>query len=310
MSKSFARGGCPSTTKELFTGSGNCDVKKGYVKSLILGKVSSALELADGDVDVQDIANLQGNLYTREPNINKMWIIDGIVTNGAPEGGDNITSSNGERGGSRIVGQNPVSVTYSVSHSICKLSNLLQFKGMKVRVIEVDDNDTLFGIANKTTETLGSTLQLKGYLASLWVTVTPATASADALINIHIAHDVDYFTKEEPNMSGIKYPVLPEAKAPASVVRVGKGTAKVMINCSGEDIGQMYVGLIDNAAFEEKDGLDFTVTYDVATSVFTFMTTDAIPVAHEGSFRLVDGGALEAKLITGVTGVDEFVSLA
>lgn len=310
MSKSFARGGCPSSTKELFTGSGNCDVKKGYIKSLILGKVSAKLELADGDVDVQDIQHLHDNLYTREPNPNKMWIVDGIVTNGAPEGGDNITSTNGERGGSRIVGQNPVSVTYSVSHSICKLANLLQFKGMKVRVIEVDENDTLFGIAKPTADTLNAPIEMQGYLATLWVTVTPATASADALINIHIAHDMSYFEKEEPVMSGIKYLTLPEAKAPASVVKVGKGTAKVMINCSGEDIGEMYVGLIDQSAFEEKNGIAFTVTYDAATSVFTFMTTDEVPELHEGSFRLLDGGALEAKLIVGVTGVDEYVSLA
>ena len=51
MNENFAIGGCPAD-KQLFTGSGNCDVHKGYIKTLLVTKQNAKYEVpADGNLD-------------------------------------------------------------------------------------------------------------------------------------------------------------------------------------------------------------------------------------------------------------------
>ena len=51
MNENFAIGGCPAD-KQLFTGSGNCDVQKGYVKTLLITKQNAKYAVpADGNLD-------------------------------------------------------------------------------------------------------------------------------------------------------------------------------------------------------------------------------------------------------------------
>lgn len=301
MKDVFSIGGCPAN-KQLFTGSGNCDVKKGYIKSLLLTKVNARYDVpADGNMD----AIIAESLALPFNHPNKMWIINDIVTNGAPEGGDNITSSMGERGGSRITGQNPMSVTYSVLQSVCRQAALLKFKGLNLRMFEIDENNKVFGVG----EQIGDVNTFKGFKVSLWVTTTPATASADALININFAHDLHFFAKEEPLQSNLELTILPEALLPVKLVKSGLGRAKVIMPCSGENIGERMGSLLDNTAFISKSGVPFTIAYDEATGEYFFGTTTDIPFENIDSFKLAPVATLALLNVFDIEGIEEYANL-
>ena len=301
MNENFAIGGCPAD-KQLFTGSGNCDVQKGYIKTLLITKQNAKYEVpADGNLDA--IIKESVGLPFAHPN--KMWIVSDIITNGAPEGGDNITSSAGERGGSHVVGQNPMSVTYSVKHSMCKQAAMLKFKGLNVRVMEIDENKKVFGIA----EDVNGARYLKGYKANLWVSTTPATASADALINVMVAHDVNYFTEEQPYESNGIIETAPKALQSAQLVKTGVGRAKLLSPCSSEDLGAIFGSLLDKTAFVAKSGIDFDVTFDATTSEYVFTTTFDVPIPNIDEFKLAPVADLYALNVLDVEGIDTYVSL-
>ena len=301
MNENFAIGGCPAD-KQLFTGSGNCDVHKGYIKTLLVTKQNAKYEVpADGNLDA--IIKESVGLPFAHPN--KMWIVSDIITNGAPEGGDNITSSAGERGGSHVVGQNPMSVTYSVKHSMCKQAAMLKFKGLNVRVMEIDENKKVFGIA----EDVNGTRYLKGYKANLWVSTTPATASADALINVMVAHDVNYFTEEQPYESNGIIETAPKALQSAQLVKTGVGRAKLLSPCSSEDLGAIFGSLLDKTAFIAKSGIEFDVTFDATASEYVFTTTFDVPIPNIDEFKLAPVADLYALNVLDVEGIDTYVSL-
>ena len=301
MNENFAIGGCPAD-KQLFTGSGNCDVHKGYVKTLLITKQNAKYEVpADGNLDT--VIKEAVGLPFAHPN--KMWIVSDIITNGAPEGGDNITSSAGERGGSHVVGQNPMSVTYSVNHSMCKQAALLKFKGLNVRVMEIDDNKKVFGIA----EDVNGARYIKGYKANLWVSTTPATASADALINVMVAHDVNYFTEEQPYESNAIIESAPKGLQSAQLVKTGVGRAKLLSPCSSEDLGAIFGSLLDKTAFVAKSGIDFDVTFDATTSEYLFTTTFDVPIPNIDEFKLAPVADLYALNVLNIEGIDAYVSL-
>lgn len=301
MNENFAIGGCPAD-KQLFTGSGNCDVQKGYIKTLLVTKQNAKYEVpADGNLD----AVIKESVGLPFSHPNKMWIVSDIITNGAPEGGDNITSSAGERGGSHVVGQNPMSVTYSVKHSMCKQAAMLKFKGLNVRVMEIDENKKVFGIA----EDVNGTRYLKGYKANLWVSTTPATASADALINVMVAHDVNYFTEEQPYESNGIIETAPKALQSAQLVKTGVGRAKLLSPCSSEDLGAIFGSLLDKTAFIAKSGIDFDVTFDATTSEYVFTTTFDVPIPNIDEFKLAPVADLYELNVLDVEGIDAYVSL-
>lgn len=301
MNENFAIGGCPAD-KQLFTGSGNCDVSKGYVKTLLITKQNAKYAVpADGNLDA--IIKESVGLPFAHPN--KMWVIADIITNGAPEGGDNITSAAGERGGSHVVGQNPVSVTYSVKHSMCKQAAMLKFKGLNVRVLEVDENKKVFGIA----EDVNGTRYIKGYKANLWVSTTPATASADALINVMVAHDVNYFTEEQPYESNAIIESAPKGLQSAQLVKTGVGKAQLLSPCSGEDLGAIFGSLLDKTAFVAKSGIEFNVTFDATESEYVFTTTSEEPIPNVDEFKLAPVADLYELNVLDVEGVDAYVSL-
>lgn len=301
MNEFFSVGGCP-TDKQMFTGSGNCDVKKGYIKHLLITKMNAKYEVpADGNMDAI-IAEALALPYT-DPN--KMWIVNDIVTNGAPEGGDNISSTAGERGGSRIVGQNPMSVTYSVVESLCRKAYLLKFKGLNMRVFEVDENNKVFGVAHQ----IGDMTYFVGVKNHLWVTSTPATAGADALLNINLAHDINYFTKEEPYQSNLQISEVPSALLPVTLKKTGLGKAKLIVPCSGEDVGERIGALLDKTGFVAQSGADFNVAYDAATSEYVFTTVFDTPIPNIDSFKLAPVAALNELNIFDIEGIEEFVEL-
>ena len=301
MNENFAIGGCPAD-KQLFTGSGNCDVHKGYIKTLLVTKQNAKYEVpADGNLDA--IIKESVGLPFAHPN--KMWIVSDIITNGAPEGGDNITSAAGERGGSHVVGQNPMSVTYSVKHSMCKQAAMLKFKGLNVRVMEIDENKKVFGIA----EDVNGARYLKGYKANLWVSTTPATASADALINVMVAHDVNYFTEEQPYESNGIIETAPKALQSAQLVKTGVGRAKLLSPCSSEDLGAIFGSLLDKTAFIAKSGIEFDVTFDATASEYVFTTTFDVPIPNIDEFKLAPVADLYALNVLDVEGIDTYVSL-
>lgn len=301
MNEFFSVGGCP-TDKQMFTGSGNCDVKKGYIKHLLITKMNAKYEVpADGNMDAI-IAEALALPYT-DPN--KMWIVNDIVTNGAPEGGDNISSTAGERGGSRIVGQNPMSVTYSVVESLCRKAYLLKFKGLNMRVFEVDENNKVFGVAHQ----IGDMTYFVGVKNHLWVTSTPATAGADALLNINLAHDINYFTKEEPYQSNLEITEVPSALLPVTLKKSGLGKAKLIVPCSGEDVGERIGALLDKTGFVAQSGADFNVAYDAATSEYVFTTVFDTPIPNIDSFKLAPVAALNNLNIFDIEGIEEFVAL-
>ena len=301
MNENFAIGGCPAD-KQLFTGSGNCDVQKGYIKTLLVTKQNAKYEVpADGNLDA--IIKESVGLPFAHPN--KMWVINDIITNGAPEGGDNITSSAGERGGSHVVGQNPMSVTYSVKHSMCKQAAMLKFKGLNVRVLEIDENKKVFGIA----EDVNGARYIKGYKANLWVSITPATASADALINVMVAHDVNYFTEEQPYESNAIIESAPKGLQSAQLVKTGVGRAKLLSPCSGEDLGDIFGSLLDKTAFVAKSGIEFDVTFDATASEYVFTTTFDVPIPNIDEFKLAPVADLYALNVLNIEGIDTYVSL-
>ena len=301
MNEFFSVGGCP-TDKQMFTGSGNCDVKKGYIKHLLITKMNAKYEVpADGNMDAI-IADALALPYT-DPN--KMWIVNDIVTNGAPEGGDNISSTAGERGGSRIVGQNPMSVTYSVVESLCRKAYLLKFKGLNMRVFEVDENNKVFGVANQ----IGDMTYFVGVKNHIWVTSTPATSGADALLNINLAHDINYFTKEEPYQSNLKISEVPSALLPVTLKKTGLGKAKLIVPCSGEDVGERIGALLDKTGFVAQSGADFNVMYDAATSEYVFTTVFDTPMPNIDSFKLAPVAALNDLNIFDIEGIEEYVAL-
>ena len=301
MNENFAIGGCPAD-KQLFTGSGNCDVQKGYIKTLLITKQNAKYEVpADGNLDA--IIKESVGLPFAHPN--KMWIVSDIITNGAPEGGDNITSSAGERGGSHVVGQNPMSVTYSIKHSMCKQAAMLKFKGLNVRVMEIDENKKVFGIA----EDVNGARYLKGYKANLWVSTTPATASADALINVMVAHDINYFTEEQPYESNAIIESAPKALQSAQLVKTGVGRAKLLSPCSSEDLGAIFGSLLDKTAFIAKSGIEFDVTFDATASEYVFTTTFDVPIPNIDEFKLAPVADLYELNVLDVEGIDTYVSL-
>lgn len=77
------------------------------------------------------------------------------------------------------------------------------------------------------------------------------------------------------------------------------------------NVGEVLGDKLTKEAFVAKTAADdFTVTFDSATNTYTFMTTDAVPVALADEVKLADKSVLLGLGILGIVGDDVFVDLA
>lgn len=76
------------------------------------------------------------------------------------------------------------------------------------------------------------------------------------------------------------------------------------------NVGEVLGDKLTKEAFVVKTAVDFTVTFDSATNTYTFMTTDAVPVALADEVKLADKSVLLGLGILGIVGDDVFVDLA
>ncbi len=124
-----------------------------------------------------------------------------------------------------------------------------------------------------------------------------------------VAHDVNYFTEEQPYESNGIIETAPKALQSAQLVKTGVGRAKLLSPCSSEDLGAIFGSLLDKTAFIAKSGIEFDVTFDATASEYVFTTTFDVPIPNIDEFKLAPVADLYALNVLDVEGIDTYVSL-
>lgn len=309
MDKFFVNGGC-STDSQYFTGVGKCDVAEGVLDYLLITRSGAKYAIpADGDFT----ETIKKSLLLPYNDANKMWIVGKITTNNAPEGGDAIKNTKGTRGGSVTTGQNPISISYAMPGGVCVYNQLSKFNGMECRVLRLDRNSHVFGVADETT--------IKGFSASLWCTQTPEADGGDVeMITITVSFGVDYF-KELSLRSNLKVSTLPDALRPIYIEKgTAAKTAKLIYGCSREALDDATCQLLATAfkpsetateavlaAFVDNNG-NYPTAVAYANGVFTF--TFATGTATATSVKLNTPDVLALAGVSGIEGDDDLAVIA
>lgn len=270
------------------TGVTNCDRQPGRIVALGL-TAANALFPTDG---VAFNEALEG--YVSDPSLRLMPIkgVAGITRNG----GDINAPELGTYGGARPIGQNAVNIAYTIEGGMCLYKELAKLNGRTVRVFEMDADNFLFG----TVVTKADNDYFAGYQGQAYVTFTPTDGSALGYITLTVYYPLAYEKEVQNAMSLQLSNGMPDGLVGVELEAAGADSVRVVTVCDRTDVTAIYKDEWTAAMFISKEGAEAT-TATYADGV--------IKLAPTGEYRVAEAAVLAAGDITGIDGVERYVSI-
>lgn len=271
------------------TGLTNCDRQPGRIAALGLTPISALFPTDEQEFNEA----LEGYVSDAAYRLMPVKGVAGATRNG----GDINAPELGTYGGARPIGQNAVNIAYTIDGGMCLYKELSKLNGRTMRVFELDADNYLFG----TVISKAKTDYFAGYEGQVYVTFTPTDGSALGYITLTVYYPIAH-EKEVQNTMSLQLPNgLPDGLVGVELELEGTDSVKVFTVCDHTDVTDIYKDEWEASMFVTKEGRGAT-TATYADGV--------IKLAPSGEYRVADASVLVAGNITGLDGVEMYVTIA
>lgn len=273
---------------QIRTGLANCDRQPGRIMQLAITPANAFYPTDEEEFNEA----LEG--YISDSALRLMPIKG--VGQATRNGGDINAPEFGTYGGARPIGQNAVNIAYQIEGGMCLYKELSKLNGSTVRVMEVDNANYIFG----TVVTRGNVDYFAGYKGQVYVTFTPTDGSALGYITLTVYYPLEH-EAEIQNAMSLQLPNgLPDGLVGVELESAGAAGVKVYSVCDHTDVTDIYKDDWDADMFVTKTGTAATsATY----------SNGVIKLAPTGEYRVAGAAVLAAGNITGLDGVEKYVSV-